>query len=77
MFASPVVYPLSAVPQRIQTLYMLNPMAGIVDSFRRIVVQGVPPAVAPLVMAAVVALVVLPLSYMYFKHVESTLADVI
>jgi lipopolysaccharide transport system permease protein len=77
MFASPVVYPLSAVPQRIQTFYMLNPMAGIVDSFRRIVVQGVPPAGAPLVMAAVVALVALPLSYMYFKHVESTVADVI
>jgi lipopolysaccharide transport system permease protein len=77
MFASPVVYPLSAVPQSIQPLYMLNPMAGIVDSFRRIVVQGLPPAGAPLATAAVVALVALPLSYMYFKHVESTVADVI
>jgi lipopolysaccharide transport system permease protein len=77
MFASPVVYPLSAVPQRIQPLYMLNPMAGIVDSFRRIVVQGLPPSGAPLAVAAIVALVALPLSYIYFKHVESTVADVI
>jgi lipopolysaccharide transport system permease protein len=77
MFASPVVYPLSAVPQWIQPMYMLNPMAGIVDSFRRIVVQGLPPAGAPLAIAAVVALIALPLSYMYFKHIESTVADVI
>src|SRR5687768_5953464 len=30
MFASPVIYPLSAVPERWRTLYVLNPMAGIV-----------------------------------------------
>src|SRR3982750_2062084 len=34
MFASPVVYPLSAVPDRYRMLYVLNPMTGMIDSFR-------------------------------------------
>jgi lipopolysaccharide transport system permease protein len=77
MFASPVVYPLSAVPDRYRMLYVLNPMTGMIDSFRRIVVQGLPPDWSILAFSAAVALVVLPLSYMYFKRVESTVADVI
>src|ERR1044071_1112534 len=40
MFASPVVYPLSAVPQRFRAAYALNPMVGIVDNFRSVIVYG-------------------------------------
>ena len=34
MYISPVVYPLSLVPERYRTLYSLNPMAGIIQAFR-------------------------------------------
>ena len=34
MFASPIVYPSSLVPAKWQTLYTLNPVAGIVEAFR-------------------------------------------
>jgi lipopolysaccharide transport system permease protein len=77
MFASPVVYPLGAVPERFRTLYMLNPMVGIIENFRRVVLQGGLPDGKSLTIAAVASLVLLPVSYIYFKHVESTLADVI
>jgi lipopolysaccharide transport system permease protein len=77
MFASPVVYPLSAVPPKFQFLYMLNPMAGIIDGFRRLVVQGLPPDGFTLVLTSLVVAVLLPASYMYFKRVEATVADVI
>jgi lipopolysaccharide transport system permease protein len=77
MFASPVVYPLSAVPAKFQFLYMLNPMAGIIDGFRRLVVQGLPPDVHTIVLASLVVAVLLPASYMYFKRVDATVADVI
>ena len=77
MFASPVIYPLSAVPETWRTWYLLNPMVGIVDSFRRAVLDGVAPDPVALGWSAVVTVVVLPIAYAWFKHVEATMADVI
>jgi lipopolysaccharide transport system permease protein len=77
LFASPVVYPLSVVPDAWRTLYLLNPMAGLIDGFRRVIVLGVPPDYGALAVSAGVSLVLLPLAYVYFKHLESTVADVL
>jgi lipopolysaccharide transport system permease protein len=77
MFATPVVYPLTLVPERWTTLYSLNPMVGIVESFRRVILQGVPPDFHSLGMSALVTATLLPLAYIYFKHVEATVADII
>jgi lipopolysaccharide transport system permease protein len=77
MFASPVVYPLSAVPAWLRPFYMLNPMAGIIESFRRVMLQGEPPDFTSLGVALVGSLVLLAISYVYFKRVEATIADVI
>lgn len=77
MFASPVVYPLSAVPERLRSLYMLNPTVGVIESFRRVLLQGMPPDIYSLGISAIVAGLLLPAAYIYFKHVEATVADVI
>ena len=77
MFASPVVYPLSEVPQRWRALYLLNPMAGIVESFRRVLLQGLPPDQNSLGLAAIVSFVLLPLAYLFFKQNDATMADII
>jgi len=77
MFATPVVYPLSAVPKRFQTLYTLNPMVGVIESFRRAVLQGTTPDFRSLAVASVVTILILPLAYIYFKRVEATAADTI
>ena len=76
MFASPVAYPLDAVPQRFQTLFLLNPLAGIVENFRRAVV-GESLHGESLAISIAWATVVLPFGYMYFKWMEATAADVI
>jgi lipopolysaccharide transport system permease protein len=77
MFATPVVYPLRAVPHAWQPFYVLNPMVGVVETFRSALVEGVVPHYGPLLIAAAVSLVALPLAYLYFKHVEATLADIL
>jgi lipopolysaccharide transport system permease protein len=77
MFATPVVYPLTLVPQRWQALYSINPMVGIVESFRRVILQGVPPDFHALEMSALITAVLLPVAFIYFKHVEATVADII
>lgn len=77
MFATPVVYPLSAVPERFRFLYMLNPMVGVVENFRRVLVEAAAPDFYVLGISALIALIMLPLSYIFFKHVEATIADII
>ena len=77
MFASPVVYPLSAVPARIRPYYELNPMVGIVENFRRVLVQGIEPEFRSLAISAVISIVLLGVAYIYFKRVEATIADIV
>jgi len=80
MFATPIVYPMSAVtrlPRPLGWLYRMNPMVGVIDSFRRTVLQGLAPDFAILGVSLAVTTVLLPVAYLYFKRVESTAADVI
>ena len=77
MFASPVLYPLAAVPVRFRSIYQLNPMAGILEGLRRVVLHGAPPDMTALSISAVISIGLLMIAYGYFKRVEATMADVI
>lgn len=77
MFATPVVYPLSAVPARFRGYYILNPLAGAVENFRRVLLQRQGPDFPSLETAALIAVIVLPLAYLFFKHREASMADII
>lgn len=75
LFATPVIYPLSAVPERLRPFYVLNPMVGIVESFRRVLLNGAAPETSSLILSAAIAVILLVVSYLYFKWVEATMAD--
>ena len=77
MFATPVAYPLSAVPDQLRPLYLLNPMVGIIENFRRVVLYGRPPDNSSLAVSGLIAIVLLVASYICFKRVEATMADII
>lgn len=77
LFASPVIYPLSAVPDGWRPWYLLNPMAGVISAFRDGLLHGVQPDPVPLRYAAVVTACLLPAAYLFFKRAEATMADVI
>jgi lipopolysaccharide transport system permease protein len=77
MFGSPVVYSFANVPRRFRSLYELNPMTGIVENFRRVLIDGVGADLRLLSISALFALITLPATYLYFKYRESTMADVI
>ncbi|MBY0375609.1 MAG: ABC transporter permease [Bryobacteraceae bacterium] len=77
MFATPVVYPLSAVPPWLRTYYILNPMTGVIENFRRVVLQNTAPDMPSLLASTIFSLLALPLAYLYFKQREATMADVI
>ena len=77
MFTTPVVYSLQSVPAHFRTLYLLDPVAGLVESFRSVVVGGTRPDLAVLACSGSIALACFVLGYMYFKSCEATMADVI
>lgn len=75
MFASPVAYPSSLVPERWRWLYGLNPMAGVIDGFRwALTGHGVAPG--PLMLASASAVVVVVFGgLLFFERMEGTIAD--
>lgn len=77
MFATPVVYTLTAVPDRWRSLYMLNPMVGVIENFRRVLLHGTPPDLTSLGMSAAASAVLFVAAFLYFKQVEATMADVL
>ncbi len=77
LFATPIAYPSSLVPERWRALYGLNPMAGVVEGFRWALLgkaDGSGPLV--LVSAAVVG-ALLGGGLLYFRRMERTFADVV
>ncbi len=80
MFATPIVYPLSAIkalPPFLRFLYMMNPMVGVIENFRRVILQGLAPDFQLAGISALISLALLPIAYIYFKYIERTAADVI
>ena len=77
MFASPVAYPSSLVPEKWRWLYGLNPMAGVIEGFRwSLVGRGAAPGTMVFVSAGVVVLIFLG-GMAYFQQMETTVADVV
>jgi lipopolysaccharide transport system permease protein len=76
MFATPVAYPASLVPESWRVLYGLNPMATVVEGFRAALL-GTPGAEGMVLPSVAVVLVMLVAGVRYFRRVEGTFADVI
>ncbi len=75
MFTVPVVYSLQSVPARFRSLYLLDPIAGLIDSFRRLIVYGTIPDLRTMSLCGALTLVGLALAYGFFKSSEATMAD--
>ena len=77
LFATPVVYASSLVPQKWRLVYALNPMASVLDGFRWAVLGGAPVPGACLAASASVAFAMLLSGLWYFRWVERRFADVV
>ncbi len=77
LFATPIIYPLSLVPERFLNIYALNPMVGIIESYRNIFLRGEPPTWSLLAISSVVTIFVFILGLSFFQRVESKFADII
>ena len=78
MFATPVAYSSSLVPEQWRALYGLNPMAGVVEGFRWALLGTNPPGPL-LLVSAIVVVVMLVGGLYYFRRIatQKTFADVV
>lgn len=79
-YATPIIYPITLVEEnlpQLRTLYALNPMVGIVESYRDVVLEGVPPNFADLGLAAAMSIVLFVVAYYIFKRLEVLFNDLI
>lgn len=76
MFASPIIYPVTLVPEKWRWVLHLNPMVGVIDAFRA-AFFGRPVDWQSLAVAATLTLVVLVASAFHFRRMEKTFADVV
>ncbi|RMF90428.1 MAG: ABC transporter permease [Nitrospinota bacterium] len=77
MYASPVVYPVSLVPEQWRLLYSFNPMVGVIEGFRWALLGKESPEFQAIALSALVVTVLLAGGIIYFKHMEQTFADLI
>jgi lipopolysaccharide transport system permease protein len=77
MYATPIIYPISLVPEWLRPLYLLNPMTGLIEAYRAVALRGAWPDWASLAPAAGLSLLLFVLGYVYFKRVEWQFADII
>jgi lipopolysaccharide transport system permease protein len=77
MFATPVVYPLQSVPASIRRIYLVNPVAVLIDNFRRVLLHGESPDFIWVGIATIIAIFSFVLAYAGFKRIEATMADFI
>ena len=77
LFATPIAYPSSLLPEPWRTVYSLNPMVGVVEGFRWALL-GTDTAPGPMiVVSALAALAILVSGTFYFRRLERSFADLI
>ena len=77
MFASPIAYSSSLVPEEWRFIYGLNPLAGVIEGFRWALLGKIHPNWELLAASVVIVLLLLITGLIYFKRMENTFADVI
>ena len=77
MYASPVAYPVSLVPENWRFFYSLNPMAGVIEGFRWALLGKQVPDFGVMAISAVVVALLLVSGLVFFKHMERTFVDVV
>lgn len=74
-YATPILYQTSMFPQKIRWLLHLNPMTGIIESYRNIFMYHVLPSLSTLGYIGIVSLILLIIGYMIFRKLEKGFAE--
>ena len=72
---TPIFYSFSIVPPKFARALMLNPMVGVVEGYRAVLLGGIAPSPTLMISGAVVSVIILVIGIMVFKKYEKIFAD--
>lgn len=76
LFVTPIIYPLSVVPSDLRWLYSLNPMTGVIDGFRVVLLDTGPMQWSSLALSGVIGVALVVSGARYFNKIERVFADI-
>jgi lipopolysaccharide transport system permease protein len=76
-FLVPIVYPISVIPEKFLTIYMLNPITMIMEIFRDLLIYDQFPPITYFAYCAMIAFILLLAGQLIFKKLERRLAEVV
>ena len=77
LFVTPVIYPMTFIPRRFQTLAALNPLAGIIEGFRACLFGGPRLDLKLTAVSLAGSLIAFVVGLVYFRRAERSFADII
>jgi lipopolysaccharide transport system permease protein len=77
LLATPILYPLGKVPEKWHLLYTLNPMVGLVEGFRSVMIKGLPPDLGLLSISLLGIVLVWLGAWPLFRYLSQYFADVL
>jgi lipopolysaccharide transport system permease protein len=77
MYASPIAYSASLVPERWRWIYSLNPIVGVIEGFRWALLGKAAPDPGPMALSFLIVLLMLVSGLAYFRRTEREFADII
>jgi lipopolysaccharide transport system permease protein len=77
MFASPIIYPASMIPEKYRLFYALNPMTGIIEGFRSVLLETVAFPFEMILISSIISITIFTAGLFYFKQMERYFADII
>ncbi len=74
-FASPIIYPMSIIPEKYVWIIKINPMTIIIDALRRSTIDSVAPIFRDIIFVIILSLAILIIGYMIFLKLEPRFAE--
>jgi len=75
MYASPILYDVSMVPEKYQKIYMLNPITRLILAYKAIMYDKVSPDILNLLTVGAISVVVLIVGYLVFNKLQRKFAE--
>lgn len=74
---TPIFYSFESIPEPFRTIIRFNPLASIVENYRRVILWGVAPSITGLVLWSAVTFLIMLLGYGWFMKTKKAFADVL
>jgi lipopolysaccharide transport system permease protein len=77
LFVTPIIYPISILPEKYKTIIALNPMTGIIEAFRSTVIPNKQIDLWLLLYSVIASLLIFILGFIYFRKTEKEFSDLV